>query len=341
MKSLLRRESLGIGLVLLGEALLVLHKASGSNYYFPFVWFGYIFTLDGLLDRLGYPSLWRSSKAVFLLMIPVSAGFWWLFEAFDQAVGSWRYTGSGGFTGAGYVIYASVCFSTVLLAVWETALCVGLALPYSLRPQGDLLRSLRIRDSDPSVDKSHQFRIVSTPSTAGTRHTTHNAQRTTQLVMSGSVLFGVASIIVPALYPHYAFGLIWVSLFFLIDPINYWLGRSSLLYEVTQGRLGIALAFGIAGPICGFFWEAWNYWATVKWVYNVPFVSQLHLFEMPLPGYLGYIPFGLEVYAATVFVLPTLALLARRKLILEAPAGRMIGDARGQSRGTGCDVAAH
>ncbi|MBV8317398.1 MAG: hypothetical protein JOZ53_20860 [Planctomycetaceae bacterium] len=40
---------------------------------------------------------------------------------------------------------------------------------------------------------------------------------------------------------------------------------------------------------CGFFWEMWNYYSYPKWVYHVPFVGVLHVFEMPLLGYLGYL----------------------------------------------------
>ncbi len=35
-----------------------------------------------------------------------------------------------------------------------------------------------------------------------------------------------------------------------------------------------------------------------KWVYDVPFVGSLKLFEMPILGYGGYLPFALEVFAA-------------------------------------------
>ena len=31
-----------------------------------------------------------------------------------------------------------------------------------------------------------------------------------------------------------------------------------------------------------------------KWKYNVPFVHRVQLFEMPILGYAGYLPFGLE-----------------------------------------------
>ena len=49
--------------------------------------------------------------------------------------------------------------------------------------------------------------------------------------------------------------------------------------------------------ICGFFWELWNFYSHPKWVYQVPFVDFLHVFEMPLLGYLGYVPFSLELFA--------------------------------------------
>ena len=42
----------------------------------------------------------------------------------------------------------------------------------------------------------------------------------------------------------------------------------------------------------------WNYLALPRWYYTVPFVGALpHLFEMPLPGFVGYLPFALELYA--------------------------------------------
>ena len=33
------------------------------------------------------------------------------------------------------------------------------------------------------------------------------------------------------------------------------------------------------------------------WVYSIPYVNVHHLFEMPLLGYLGYLPFGVYCYA--------------------------------------------
>ena len=48
--------------------------------------------------------------------------------------------------------------------------------------------------------------------------------------------------------------------------------------------------------VCGFLWEMWNQWSYPKWVYHVPGVGFAKVFEMPILGYLGYLPFSLEVY---------------------------------------------
>ena len=47
----------------------------------------------------------------------------------------------------------------------------------------------------------------------------------------------------------------------------------------------------------GFFWEMWNYFSYPKWIYHVAWGGWFHIFEMPLLGYGGYLPFALELYA--------------------------------------------
>ena len=59
---------------------------------------------------------------------------------------------------------------------------------------------------------------------------------------------------------------------------------------------------GTAALLCGFFWEMWNYLAFPKWYYTIPFGQYAHIFEMPLLGYAGYLPFGLEIYAFYYFI---------------------------------------
>jgi hypothetical protein len=71
------------------------------------------------------------------------------------------------------------------------------------------------------------------------------------------------------------------------------------LRRLTEGRAGshILLDAGLwslAALMCGFFWEMWNAYSLSKWSYQVPYLDVLHVFEMPLAGYSGYLAFGLE-----------------------------------------------
>jgi hypothetical protein len=56
----------------------------------------------------------------------------------------------------------------------------------------------------------------------------------------------------------------------------------------------------------GFFWEMWNFLSYPKWIYSVGWGDALHVFEMPLLGYGGYLPFSLELFAAYHLVLGVL-----------------------------------
>jgi hypothetical protein len=275
----------GLILIFVAEGLLVIGKRPSVDFYFPLVWIGFILALDGMLARLTGTSVFQRSRHLFWLMIPVSALFWWIFELFDAGVHSWRYVNASPYQGAAFVVLASISFSTVLLAVWETATCVYLALP----------------------DQFDSLQVAVRPRAKASPTRRSNTQSRLNALMWASMAFGVVSVVLPLVLPRYAFGLIWISLFFLLDPLNYWLGRPSLLAEMAAGHYRTAISFGIGALICGFFWESWNYWAPMKWVYSVPFVSQFHLFEMPVLGYAGYVPFGLELYAMANFVLPPLA----------------------------------
>jgi hypothetical protein len=65
----------------------------------------------------------------------------------------------------------------------------------------------------------------------------------------------------------------------------------------VSGGLMLALTLWAGGLICGFFWEMWNFHSYPKWVYQVPGVDFWRIFEMPLLGYGGYLPFALELFA--------------------------------------------
>jgi hypothetical protein len=64
--------------------------------------------------------------------------------------------------------------------------------------------------------------------------------------------------------------------------------------QAFKGDWSLVVSSSLAALFCGMFWELWNYHSLAKWEYAIPFVQRFHLFEMPVLGYAGYLPFGLE-----------------------------------------------
>ena len=71
-------------------------------------------------------------------------------------------------------------------------------------------------------------------------------------------------------------------------------GRRTLLDPLRHGDWRPVIVPALAALICGFFWEMWNYFSLARWTYSIPYVQRFYLFEMPVLGYGGYLPFGLE-----------------------------------------------
>jgi hypothetical protein len=98
-------------------------------------------------------------------------------------------------------------------------------------------------------------------------------------------------------WPRYFFPCVWLSVYFLLEPVNALLRNRTLLASTAKGDWRSPVALAIGALVCGFFWELWNYYSFPKWSYNVPFVDVGRIFEMPALGYGGYIPFSFELYA--------------------------------------------
>jgi hypothetical protein len=236
----------------------------GEYAFFP-IWLGYILMVDALVLRRTGTSLLTRSRRTFAGMFLASVPLWWTFEGINQFTRNWYYLGAEQYSPLRYALVASWHFSIVLPAVFETAALVG-SLGWVTR-----LRHGPLFPVWPGM----------------------------QPTMVALGLLSLAGII---LWPRYAFFATWLCLFLILDPINHWWGRPSLLAQVRRGDWRTVAAFAGGALICGWFWEMWNYWAFPRWEYNIPFLEFAHIFEMPLPGYLGYLPFGLEIYAAYHFM---------------------------------------
>jgi hypothetical protein len=51
-----------------------------------------------------------------------------------------------------------------------------------------------------------------------------------------------------------------------------------------------------AALFCGFWWELWNAYSFSHWEYTIPYVHALKIFEMPILGFAGYLPFGITCF---------------------------------------------
>lgn len=116
-----------------------------------------------------------------------------------------------------------------------------------------------------------------------------------------SIAAGAAMLVAPFLVPRdaarYMAAPVWLGFIFLLDPVNERLGGATLVRDWNR-----TINLLLSGLLCGVLWEFWNYWSAAKWHYTVPIMENLKVFEMPLPGYLGFPPFALECFTMFVFV---------------------------------------
>ncbi|GAC1466376.1 MAG: hypothetical protein PVSMB5_09140 [Ktedonobacteraceae bacterium] len=240
--------------------------------FFP-LWLGYILFVDALAVARHGTSLLQRMRWRYLMLFGISSLFWWLFELLNVPVQNWHYIFDHPYSPLGYFLFASLNFSTVLPAVLGTTEL--LTSFKSLRPQ------LAADDPGPRL---------SLPAFVGLE------------------ILGLAFLILPWVFPHYCFPMIWLSIFFLLDPLNNFMGRKSAFAHLAV-RDWRFIVLPLSALVCGFFWEMWNFYALPKWYYTVPFIDFWKVFEMPLLGFSGYLPFALELFALYQFVL----LITRQK----------------------------
>jgi hypothetical protein len=113
----------------------------------------------------------------------------------------------------------------------------------------------------------------------------------------GFFIAGLVMLVLLLLWPIYFFPFLWMSVYFILEPINIWMGNASLADFTQHMNWKPVLSIFGGALLTGFFWELWNYYSFPKWIYTIPFVSYAKIFEMPLLGYFGYLPFALEICA--------------------------------------------
>jgi hypothetical protein len=264
-----------VGGLLLGCSwILAWNRFSWFNEFqghtFTPLWLGYILLANGwTLHRTGH-CMMVDQPRFFLALFPASAGVWWCFEYLNRFVQNWYYVGPHALTASEYLIQATVSFSTVLPAVLGTMQLLA-SVP-SLTRGAD-----RLPQMSWAVKRRAGWGV---------------------LLVAGACLAGIG------IWPDRLFPLVWVAPLLLITAVQTLAGRDTIFSPLGKGDGTSLWLAAIAALVCGLCWEMWNYKSLVHWEYAIPSVHAFKLFEMPLLGYAGYLPFGLECLAVTLLLFP-------------------------------------
>src|SRR5256885_6846024 len=243
---------------------------------FPLAWWGIVLALDGAVRlRHGWSPFGKPRDVVVHAI--ASVAFWDAFELLNLRLHDWWYVGVPRNPLAG-AAFSAISYATVLPAV---RLALAIVAP---APRAE--------------------RIVAAAS-CGKRGRTAVA--------------GAAMLAAAVLAPRVAFPFAWIFLWPLCESLL--AGRrdetpavASPLQAFCTGRRDLVLRTLALGLPFGLTWESLNWGCARGWIYTVPHFERPKLFEMPVAGYLGYLPFLLECAAA-------LAVLERMRPRRAAPVG--------------------
>lgn len=254
-----------VGVVVLTVAEIRMFRGAEpvSTYFTPIAWTSYIMIADAAVLAISGRSRLHDEPREFVQTTVLSIPLWLIFEAYNLRLKNWTYVGLP-MNRVELLFGYAWAFATIFPGIFETADLIACFGGFGQ------IRPLRFSAA----------------------------------AKLGMVLFGAACLIIPVVVPQhvaaYLFGLVWIGFVFLLDPINERLGIPSLLSDFSAGRPGRFWSLMIAGWVCGWFWEFWNFWASSKWLYISPILQRWKIFEMPAPGYLGFMPFALECFVMYV-----------------------------------------
>jgi hypothetical protein len=269
MRTLPRYGWIGLLVILASEAGMLARIEPFFSWHTPIAWTGYILCVDALVWTRRGSSWLRDRPAELAFMAGLSVPLWVIFELYNKySLHNWHYIGLPDVLIVRYIGYAW-SFATISPAIFETA---------------DLISSLRDR-------RAPEHRADPIP-----------PQHLGPLAWA-SVALGAAMLALPIVRPSpYLAAPVWLGFIFLLDPLNARVGAESIVGDWRQGRTDRLTNLLAAGLGCGVLWEFWNYWAHTKWVYTVPILPEVRLFEMPILGYGGFPPFAVECFVMYVAV---------------------------------------
>src|SRR5216684_1606448 len=228
------------------------------TWFYVLAWYPTLIILDEVVLLLGGESLLARPREL-AVMLWWSAVIWFVFEAINFRLRDWYYV----FLPAGRLerwLGITVSLATVVPAV---------LLPERLLDRLGAWRDLRFRGF--TLEPKH-------------------------LEIAGWVGWGLLAAVLA--FPRYLYPLTWGAVWLIAEPLLYRRDPAhSLFADMTHGSWGRIARLMAAGLFAGVLWESFNAMARGRWIYTVPFLEHLKIFEMPLVGFLGFPFFALEVWS--------------------------------------------
>lgn len=242
----------GLAGLVAGHLLVFRVELVHVNFYVV-AWWSFIVALEGWNGMRGRALFLDRGLRWFLEVCGWSAFLWFVFEFYNFWLGNWYYTG---LPSNPYWRWLAtfVAFATVLPGMWEVEEAI-----WQLLPEG--------------FDDGEEWEL-------------------SNFTLGFVGLVAVVGTVGPFVYPTWTFPLVWGGLLAAVDLLEARSGGPSFIRQVESGQYRGLVAWLAAGAVCGFAWEFWNSFAGAKWIYTVPGFGEWRLFEMPVPGFLGFVPFA-------------------------------------------------
>jgi hypothetical protein len=277
-----RSTFLGLAIMIVSEAATLARVEPFWSWNTPIAWTGFIVFADGMVWRARGDSWLRTAPREFAALALASIPLWLVFELYNRFIANWYYVGLPENTALRYVGYGWA-FATIWPAIFEAAELFA------------VLRRPNASAAPAAVPRPPALPVLAEA----------------LLVGLGAAMLA-SPFVVSRAAARYLAAPVWLGFILLLDPINARLGGESLLGDLRTGRLDRLINLILSGFLCGVLWEFWNYWCRAKWHYTVPIMEHVKIFEMPLPGYLGFPAFALECFTMYVSVRLAITTLGRR-----------------------------
>jgi hypothetical protein len=280
MKEKILRLNLYFGLLGLAFSALLLsfNVSFMKTWFFCCSWWSFILVMDSLNFRRRKTSPLSDSGKNFLFSAFISVLVWLVFELFNLRVKNWTYHDLPPNILERWVGYF-VAYASVIPAMKEISLFAQSFL---------------------SKKRLALFRIRGTP-----------------VLLKSWFFSGIILIILVLIWPRLFFPFVWLCFIFLLEPLNFWLNNMTLLRDLEKRDWTLFWSWLLAGLAAGFLWEFWNFWAGSHWEYSIPYLNFWRVFQMPVFGYTGFLPFALEVFVLYQLLFALYKKL-QRKIVLKS-----------------------